>query len=61
MNKNSDALTLPNNALVLQSMIQTLDYYKDRQYKGLTFADKKQVQKVKMGKIGIASQYHPLS
>ena len=41
MNKNSDALTLPNNALVLQSMIQTLDYYKDRQYKGLTFADKK--------------------
>lgn len=53
-------MTLPNNQVALESIVQTLDFYKDREYKGLVFTGNKEVEKVRLGKIGIAAQYHPL-
>lgn len=46
--------------MVLENIVQTLDFYREREYKGLVFAANKEVEKVKLGKIGIAAQYQPL-
>jgi hypothetical protein len=49
-----------NGQVMVKDAIQTLDFYRNKEYKGLTFAEKKEVEKVKKGKIGIASEYSPL-
>lgn len=58
--KIQDKVAKVNQELSVESMIQTLDFYKQREYKGLEFKEKKEVEKVKLGKIGIATQYKPL-
>lgn len=45
---------------MLASMLQTYDYYKDREWKGLDKGIKKDVEKAKLGKIGIATGYTKL-
>lgn len=42
---------------MLQNKIQTLSFYKEREYKGLEFSQKKQIKKMTKGKIGLAQQY----
>lgn len=49
-----------NSELAIQEIIQSLDYYREREYKGLDFSEKKEIQKIKKGKVGIAEQYRPL-
>lgn len=49
-----------NGQVMVKDAIQTLDFYRNKEYKGLAFAEKKEVEKVKKGKIGIASEYSPL-
>jgi hypothetical protein len=38
----------------LQNKIQTLAYYQEREFKGLTFSEKKEIKKFSKGKIGLA-------
>lgn len=45
---------------MLQNKIQTLDFYREREYKGLEFSEKKEVKKLTKGKIGLAEKYSPL-
>jgi len=40
--------------MVLTNRIQTLDFYREREFKGLEFTEKKEVKKASKGKIGLA-------
>jgi hypothetical protein len=46
--------------VVLASKIQTLDHYRDREFKGLEFVEKKEIKKASKGKIGVAQEYKNL-
>lgn len=40
--------------MALKHKIQTLDFYREREFKGMDWAEKKEVEKLKKGKIGLA-------
>ena len=42
---------------MIKQAIQTLDYYRTKEYKGLNFSEKKEIKKMTKGKIGLAEQY----
>ena len=39
---------------MVREAIQTLDFYKSREYKGLDMSEKKEIKKMTKGKIGLA-------
>ena len=43
--------------VMLQNKVQTLDRYRDKEYKGLDFSQKKEASVLKKGKVGLAEQY----
>jgi hypothetical protein len=45
---------------VLAKKIQTLDHYREREFKGLEFMEKKEIKKASKGKIGLAEEYKNL-
>lgn len=46
--------------VVLAKKIQTLDHYREREFKGLEFMEKKEIKKASKGKIGLAEEYKNL-
>lgn len=40
--------------LTLRDKIQTMDFYREREFKGLDFGEKKEVKKAGKGKVGLA-------
>ncbi len=46
--------------IMVADKIQTLDYYRAREYKGLDSSEKKEPSLLQKGKIGIAESYRPL-
>ena len=46
-----------NREVVLASVFQTYDFYKDKEWKGLDPELKVEVHRAKLGKVGIAAGY----
>jgi hypothetical protein len=61
MCKDSFQLMTLNKEMLQSKAIQTLEYYRTREYKGLDFCERKDVGKIRKGKFGTATSYTPIS